>query len=526
MRRGTNAAILSVLLAGFAATVFLSCPGHKPGPTDWSEFTTETVAGSLQTLARAEEDYFQQYVTAGPGPACQAALQRLQAHESVLKAGVNSDSTVWVFFKNGLLASIMTESRQVDSALMRHSQPAPAQVRITAGGEAAPSNVIIAPFTQELPGTEPGSIPDWLDFCCAADPVPGADVIRDAAVTPGRVRTVMEDGPGVLLWSGHGALVPSDTISNAPSVCALLTGESYADSAAAVDAVVNRYAEMLRSGNRYLAIVRHRPAWPRTIPARYYLAILPAFVTAYGNFDRYEGQPANMTKSLVWIDCCHSWLGMREAFRGKGADVFWGWDWATADDFAHDVEQLTMHLLTDTATAGEAWEQARASLGSESPPWRGQRAKYLLDGDSLCMVRAQMRLDVDGVSFHGYKVAVVMGAQLTVTACSTGTSSEPHCQVTVNFPSTGPGTWDCTVDQYALINFLDWETGRSYMVQSGYQGVTGTITITRCASDRVMGSFSGTLGRWTSSGHTPYHDPPDETIEITNGLIKFTGRHP
>jgi hypothetical protein len=53
LMRGREAALLVAL--------GLFCQAPPPGPTDWSEFTAATVAGSLHALALAEDDYFQRY---------------------------------------------------------------------------------------------------------------------------------------------------------------------------------------------------------------------------------------------------------------------------------------------------------------------------------------------------------------------------------------------------------------------------------------------------------------------------------
>jgi len=506
----------AVGLCLFAATGLLSCREPSPQPSDWYEFTDETVAGCLSALSLAEADYYSQYVASDVDAACQAALERLNAHNSVELAGIAEDSTVWVFFKNGLLGSIIYESRGPSA---RAAGPAP--VRISAGGEAAPANVIIAPFTQELPGTDPGPIPSWLDRARAADPVGPTEVVRDTQATVDRVKSIFQNGPGVLYWAGHGVLVPLDTSGPNSTVCALVTGEGYSDSAVAVDRIAVKYRDMVRPGARCLAVVRHRAFG---VPPRFHLAILPAFVTAYGNFDRYEGQPANLTKSLAYVSCCYSRIGMSQAFRDKGVDVYWGWDGAAVDDYAEQLDRLMFQLLTDTSTAGEATDSARRALGNSSPPFRGRRAGFWMDGDSLCMVRAQMRLAVDGAGLRGYKVAVIPGQTVSVAACSTSTTGG-YTMVIVNVPGQSPGTFDCAADDNAVISVTDMGTFVNFIVQKDYQGVSGEITVDRFDADRFVAHFSGTLGHWTS-GRNPKQYPPDETMTVTNGLVKYTGRLP
>jgi hypothetical protein len=79
--------------------------------------------------------------------------------------------------------------------------------------------------------------------------------------------------------------------------------------------------------------------------------------------------------------------------------------------------------------------------------------------------------------------------------------------------------------QYALIVLVDMAGGGTYSVQQNCHGVSGTITVTRFDQDRCEGTFSGTLGRW-EPGHDPHEDPPDETIEVTDGIFKYTGVFP
>jgi hypothetical protein len=94
-------------------------------------------------------------------------------------------------------------------------------VHTAASGEAAPSAVILSPFTAELPGTDPGSIPLRLDSCFAGDAAGQVEVVRDSAVTLDKLASVMDSGLGVFYRAEHGALVPSDTTTSEAKQCAL-----------------------------------------------------------------------------------------------------------------------------------------------------------------------------------------------------------------------------------------------------------------------------------------------------------------
>lgn len=503
---------LLVLLAALAAAA-LVCK-RSTVPDDWSEFTEATIKGSLTALASAESLYIDIANTSGIDSACAAAVRFLIEQPGVDSAGIEEDSTVWAEFTNGMSGSIVETTWGKDGESLFYLPRPETPVRSQGGGEATPSCVILVPFSTELPGTNPGPITNWLDTVFGG-PSPATEVVKDAAVTVDKVKEVLRTGTGMLIWAGHGFL-RNASLGSTDKVCALMTGESYSEAERAAGVIKTKYGDQFTLGSRVLTVVSHRGLW--------YLAILPGFVTAHGNFDVLEGFGVNQCKSLAYISCCYSLRGMREAFMGKGVDVYWGWTWAADDSFAGEMDREMFRLLTDTCTAGEATEATRGSMGYNSPSfYRGRRARFYMAGDSAVMVRARMDFDRDGSPQHGYSVAIMMTSGVTTVNCfASQPFQEPQYGVTVHFPGAGPGSWNCNTDDDALIGVTAIASGKLYLVQKDYVGVNGTVEVDRYDDKVVSGRFSGKLG-WWSIGQKPDEDPPSETMEIQNGIFKHAG---
>ncbi len=496
----------------YALAGALVLTGCDDGVDDWSAFTVETIQGSLEALAEAELLYVGANNAFGVDSACARAVAYLADHPAVDSAGIEEDSTVWAEFSNGLSGSIVETTWGKDGESLFYLPRADAPIQTSGGGEATPSCVILAPFTDELPGTEPGPIRNWLDTCFGG-PEPATEVVRDAAVTVDKVREVLQSGTGMLIWAGHGFLRKASPGST-DKVCALITGESFSEAQRAAGDIKDKYGDQVKMGSRYLTVAVHRGRW--------YLAILPGFVSAHGNFDVLEGLGVNQSKSLAYISCCYSLRGMRDAFIGAGTDVYWGWTWASDDSFAGQMDRAMFRLLTDTCTAGEATGEVRGSMGHNSPSFhRGRRARFYMAGDSAIMIRAQMRMKKDGSDQHGYSVGVVVD-DVTMVNCFAGQPlQEPEYGVTVHFPGTSAGSFDCVTQDDAEIAVVVLAAGKGYLVSKDYKGVSGTIDVERYDEKVISGRFSGTLGYWSSNDPTEF--PPDETIEIQDGSFKHTG---
>lgn len=151
-------------------------------------------------------------------------------------------------------------------------------MRVSAGGEVLARSVALVPFLADLPGTNPYLVVNWLDTCLGG-PEPATEVLFENAVTVDTVRGILATGPGLLLWAGHGTIVPADTTSQT-KVCALLTGESYTEAESLAGVIVNKYRSSVGPSSDYLRVIR--------MNNRYYTAIMPGFVRQHGNFDYLE----------------------------------------------------------------------------------------------------------------------------------------------------------------------------------------------------------------------------------------------
>ncbi len=499
---------LFVLLAALAATT-LVCK-QSGVPDDWSEFTEETVKGSLDALAAADSVYRAVMTSQGVPAAAESARAWLDAHASVAAVGITRDSSVTAFFKNGLVGTICELDRGTRDSL--DTTPLTQGTVHSAAGEVIASAVVLTPFAHAWGTVAEDMVADLLDTCFGG--LGGAtERVSDAAVSVDKVREVLTAGPGVLLWSSHGALAFKDEV-NSEDWSVLLTGESYGSEAMA-QRIVNNYAGGARAagGDRELvvAMVKGKP----------YLAVTPKFVEQYGNFNYMEGMGYNATKSIVYACCCHSGLqtgGMATAFRDAGADIYLGWSKETKALFAAQRQVLFFRNATDTCTASQAYY----GIGNVTDPWHS--AQLLCYAFDTVMIRSQMRFSKDGTPLHGYSVGVALASGVTTVNCfASPPLQEPQYGVTVHFPGTGPGSWDCLSAEDAEIYITDFsQSGKWFAVKKDLVGVSGTIDVARYDGDIISGSFSGTLGHWTE-GQNPEEDPPSETIEIQNGVFKHVG---
>lgn len=499
---------LLVLLAVLAAAA-LVCK-QSDTPDDWSEFTEETIKGSLDALATADSVYRAVMTSQGVPAAAESARAYLAVCDAVAAAGITPDSSVTAFFKNGLVGAICELDRGTRDSL--DTAPFTQETVHSAAGEVIASAVVLTPFAHAWGTAAEDMVADLLDTCFGG--LGGAtERVSDAAVSVEKVRNVLTAGPGVLLWSSHGALVFKDEV-NSEDWAVLLTGESYGSEAMA-QRIVNNYAGGARAagGDRELvvAMVKGKP----------YLAVTPKFVEQYGNFDYLEGAGYNATKSIVYACCCHSGLSaglMPDAFLAAGVDVYLGWSKPVKALFAAQRQVLFFRQATDTCTTTQAYY----GIGNVTDPWKG--AQLLCYTTDTVMIRAQMNFDKDGSPQHGYSVGVVMASGVTTVNCFASQPFQtPQYGVTVHFPGAGPGSWDCLSAEDAEILITDFnQSGKWYAVQKDFVGVSGSIEAARYDGDIISGRFSGTLGHWTT-GQNPEEDPPSETMEIQNGIFKHAG---
>jgi hypothetical protein len=503
--------IIAVLAAGLACSedspVEMSGGDNGPGG-DGDEFNAASVESALETMAAAESLYLA--VTAGQDmqAAANSALAFLSSNQSVEHASIGPDSTVWAFFSNGLLAGIYEVDRNPGGGF-RGERVAEDIPDVQAGGEAIGSAVVLTPFAHDWGNASELQVADMLDECFGSAEK-GTIVYTDAQVTVDKVKEVLTAGPGVLLWSSHGFVVPVD--ATGARWVTLATGEGYASKQMA-EKLVNNYSggASAKGWNRELVVVAHR--------GKHWLTVTPTFVSNHAQFDYLEGMDYNGCKSVVYACCC--WSGaaagiMPDAFLAAGVDCYLGWSRPVDVGFASATQISYFENATDTFTVGEAL----AGVGNVTDPWKG--ATLLLHELEPMMIRAQMTMKKDGGDVHGYSVGVVVD-DVTMVSCFAGQPQQvPQYGVTVHFPGASPGSWNCQTDQGAVIAVSELMSGRLFLVQKDYVGVSGTVDVKTYDEDVISGKFSGTLGYWTV-GQDPEEDPPSATMDVQDGIFKHIG---
>jgi hypothetical protein len=477
--------------------------GDDPEPDD---FTTSGVAAALDAMLAVDTLYHQVRADQGDAAAGQAAVASLEANPAVAASGISSDGTVWARFRHGLRVAIITQGRGVAPLARRAPEPD------KDGGEATGAAVVMTPFAHRWGSANEDAVAGMIDTCFGASTSSRTVRYSDGEVTIQRLSEVLSQGPGVLLYSSHGCLVPVDASTE---WTALLTGQS-ASSVAMAQLMVDHYlagATGVGLDWRVMAAVEH---------GTLYLAVTPAFIAAHASFDGLEGLN-NGCKSLVYACCCNSGrlgCGLQEAFINAGVDMYLGWSDTVSVGFAGDAQQRFFRQAIDTCTVDEAYN-AMGSLDDPGSPAR--LMLYQAPAMEPMMLRAQMQFTKDGTARRGYSVGVAVDDGVTMVSCVAGQAMQmPSWSVTVHMPGTGAGTWDCVGQEDAMIMLLDFDSMQVYVVQQDQVGVDGTIEVSRNDGDLISGTFSGTLGHWVD-GQDPEVDPPASTVSIEGGVFKHVG---
>ena len=496
----------------------LSCSSDSPvdvddnnngGGNEQEEFNLTTVENALLIMDSAEELYINIAASQGMQAAADAALASLLAQTNVEHAEIGPDSTVWVFFKNGLLAGIYELDRDPTESVPQGNQLLNKLEDINGGGESIGFAVILNPIASEFGYSAHVAIAEMLDDCFGSEEDATA-IYLDNQVTVQKVKEVLTAGPGVLLWYGHGCVVPVDEFGPEKWVV-FMTGENYASEQMA-EKLVNTYSSgaNLSSFFREIVVVKYK--------GKHWLAVTPTFVTNYAEFDYLENLNYNGCKSVVFACCC--WSGnsngmMDDAFLSVGVDNYLGWTRAVSVSFANDVITDFFENATDTFTI----EQAYDAIPVKTDP--NTNAGLSLTHSPM-MIRSQMNMKKDGSDLHGYSVGVVVD-DVTMVNCFAGQPRQlPEYGVTVHFPGSNTGSWNCQTDDDALIAITDLTSGQLFIIQKDYVGVNATIDVSTYDEDIISGKFSGTLGYWTIM-QNPEEDPPSMTISIQDGVFKHVG---
>ena len=492
----------------------LSCSSDSPVDADGEgsnneEFNFTTVEAALVTMDAAEELYLNIMASQGMQAAADAALTNLLAQSNVEHAEIGPDSTVWAFFKNGLLAGIYELDRNPVDALIQENQLLDKTKDVSGGGESIGYAVILNPVASEFGFSTHVAIAELLDDCFGSEE-DATTIYLDNQVTVQKVKEVLTAGPGVLLWYGHGCVVPVDDLGPEKWVV-FMTGENYASKQMA-EKIVNTYSNgaNLQSFLREIVVVKYK--------GKHWLAVTPTFVSNYADFDYLENLNYNGCKSVVFACCC--WSGnpngmMDDAFLSVGVDNYLGWTRAVSVSFANSVIIDFFENATDTFTIEQAYDDIQVKIDPNT------NAGLSLTHSPM-MIRSQMRMKKDGADLRGYSVGIVID-DVTMVNCFAGQPRQlPEYGVTVHFPGSNTGSWNCQTDDGALIAITNLMNGQLFIIQKDYIGVNATIDVTTYDENIVSGKFSGTLGYWTIS-QNPEEDPPSMTISIQNGIFKHVG---
>ena len=512
--RATRTAILIVL--GMAAGVLLTC--HS-GPTDWTAFNENTVEQDLAAIDSAGGIYKAQFAAGNIDAAAQQARAFLLTQPGVDSVAIAPDSTVWAVFANGLLAGLGNDMEGADTTGGEPAPPPRVRVQTDSGGELDDVAHYLLPFDVELPDTKQAAvaIKDILNTSLNWDQ---SDMYLGTQVTADVLRTQIASGNSVLIWAGHGVLALD-------GVPALELPTEYDMKVAARAAVSQMGWFATGPGKPQLAAIFRRDK-----TRKWAICILPAFITTYGNFDQYENWPDyNFGKTIVCLSCCFSAYagpdGSRplvQAFRDVGADLVCGYDWAVEDGFARDKDEALFREMSDTCLP----RQAVALMGDTiCPTGYGkpkQHAIFRMVGDTLVMLRALVRCKKDGTLYRAGSTLASISPDVSIVSGDLHApgSTTPVGMVTIEFPGNSLGTFDPATEDNAVITWTDLGSGQEYFIEQGDQGVSGTIDITLCKSDVIIGTFTGVLGYW--GARDPQNEQPVSTMQIDSGMIKYTGK--
>jgi hypothetical protein len=510
-----------ILAAGVTAMVVMS--GCKQGPVDYDKFEERTIDANLAALDSARVLYHAQLAAGNIDAAAEAAYQFLMTQPGVDTAKISADSAVWAFFTSGLLAGtgkLWRDTTRSGRAAMPH-EPA---VWAASGGEVFNNVHYMIPFPVDLPGTQQeanvtiGILKQRLNW-------QSSDMHQGSSVDLESVLDLLKNCSSVLYWAGHGSLV-AGRIGGSQDTPALVLGNVYHDLKSARDAVI-KYAGYLIPGPGQV----RQAAVMENDDGTFYIDILPGFISAHADFDGSEEMPGyNYSKTVVLLSTCFSAYSatggtgpLIQAFQAAGADVVCGYTWAVHDDFACGADTSLMSKMADTCLAYEAYNAVGRK--TDYAPIDGGTAEFKFYGDSTVMLRCELQALKDDELYQTCDGGQVMQSDVTVvggTLHAQG-SNDPTDYVSVSFPGTGPGTFDCSAMDDVMIMWTDASSEHNLFAAKDLKGVSGTIQIDSCSGGKVFGSFSGTLGWWDMS-HQPSQDPPDQTITIAHGRIKHTGK--
>jgi hypothetical protein len=519
---GSISDVLRTAVVAAVAVTGLTC--HK-APSGWEKTDESTIRLNLAVVDSAGAAYNVQLSAGRRDLAVQEAQTILLGHPGTDTVLVAEDSTVWVYFRNDMvtgLGELAWHDSSVGSAPRNASEGR--RVKVASGdpgGNFYHAGTFIVPFSEELPGTAKEAdaiarrleqLPNWSY----------TQTYSDSFVTVENVRNLIEGHSPVFLWAGHGVLQPGRRPYT--EVSGLLTGKPYTrdDMARAAANEYKDYLSVPPRGERKAATF-----WDNELE-RYYMIILPAFIRAYADFHAWNvPENGNYTKTLVYLSSCYSGFGtpgyreLLNAFLGSGADLVLGWTWAVNDGFAAETDSTLFSLLCDTFMPAEAFW---ITPTTDPSPLRGKQASLVILGDTLAMIEPVLFATLDGVARRAEGViAETSAVGASVTGRMLSATREDLGKLTVSFPGPAAGSYDFATVDGAKAEWIDQASGRAYVAQKDYQGVTGNISVSDFEYNVIMAVFSGTLG-WWDTGRDPKQDQPDAVVQLDAGRIKFTGK--
>jgi hypothetical protein len=512
-----------ILAAAVGTVISVAGPGCKLGPINYDKFEQRTIEENLAAIDSASSIYAAQFAAGNIDAACAQAQAFLLTQEGVDTAVISPDSLVWAFFSSGLLAGTGDVRRDTTGDAVATPERKPA-VRASGGGETSGPLHCVLPHNVELPGTQLAS--DVIRDYCKKRLAWGEDeAFTGSEVDLGLAEGLINPGTGVIFWSGHGTLLPTDSGAEVPG---LVMGRTYTQQSMA-QAAVRQFVGYFNPGSgqeRQVAVVQFAG-----MPG-FHAVVLPGFIRAHGDFDNAESLPFNSGKTIVYLSCCYGGYSVNggagplvQAFLDAGADLVCGYSWSVGDAWSCDKDTRFFEAMSDTCFPIEA-ENAMGSLTDPNPGRGGVSAEFHIWGDFKTLLQAVMKFSKDGTLYRSGAGAraEMYGSAVTKVYdwVREDGSSDEAALVTVLFPSTSPGTFDL-FSSGAYISWGDLATGRTYWAQNGYVGTSGTLNIDRCSSDVVIGHFNATLG-WWDPGKSPGADPPSDAFTLEDGILKYSGK--
>jgi hypothetical protein len=258
--------------------------------------------------------------------------------------------------------------------------------------------------------------------------------------------------------------------------------------------------------------------------------ITPAFVRHYYQAD-VAGDSAAHRGRMVFMGACYLADGALEsAFLDKGASLYCGFTHKISVEDLGRLLPMFWRSLTDTMSATQTIEAA---------PYRYSRIKH---DAPICTLRAvsrsfeskllfdRVKMTLNGEEIHSWGNQQTWGDEGGLHFNNLVLADESRSDKgTMSIYTSDTAAGEYLIDASHEGNSISYKTPDGVWYHADHSGsqpewsggvVGGSISIERIHVPRnlVVGTFSGTLGTWTSRGGTPH--PPSSTVEVKNGRFK------